>query len=83
VEIHRRADLPVAANLLAERVIGHALAGHIPARRAPAHHAAPERFTPELLQTFNNGPDVGEVSSSSCIGRHENTLATLPDEVIP
>jgi hypothetical protein len=36
-------------------------------RRAPAHHAAPERFTPQLLQTFNNEADVGDVSSSDCI----------------
>jgi hypothetical protein len=82
-EIHRRADLPVTANQLAEPVIGYALSGRIPARRVPAHHAAPERFTPELLHRFNNGPDVGEVSSSSCIDCHENPLATLPYEVIP
>jgi hypothetical protein len=81
-EIHRRADLPVTANQLAEPIVGYALAGRIPARRVPAHHAAPERFTPELLQPFNNGRDVGEVWSSSCIDRHENPLATLPDEVI-
>jgi hypothetical protein len=41
-------------------------------------------FLAELLQiTFNNEADVGEVSSSICIGRQENALATLPDEVIP
>jgi hypothetical protein len=38
----------------------------------------------ELLQiTFNSEADVGELSSSICIGRQANTLATLPDEVTP
>ena len=55
-EIHRRADLPVTANQLAEPVIGHALSGRIPARRVPAHDAARNDLLPNCCTASTMGP---------------------------